>query len=902
MKRVLLLVSLFAASPLFAKGPQQSLDINDFHCGIDSYHSSLTIDPCFVQDALNVYFDKTAGVIKRGGYTTSFTTTTTSAFSGLWSFTDNSANIWMIARTSTTLMATTGIGQSLFNIKVATVSANDVVNCVTSLGTFYCVDPTQGVYNWNGTSTTYVSGSPKGSLIANFHGRVWVTGLAVPNGNFLYGSKYLDGTVWATGTNATDPVALQVNLSDNADVITTLFAGYNDILYVFRNYNTYGLVGFDLTNFQISQLNAEVGCIDQRGIQPIFGGLVFPSARGIEFFDGYTATKISDPIKTLVDPITLGSTFAQTSWVQQTQGDWEAGTLFNLNATVATPALVLSTASFTDTVSADFTQGTASSITIQTSNIILSTNAVEVNENSFESGFPTTNWYGNGNWYSQTGSSVMVNCTITVKDGSKMMGVGRGFSGWTFTADVVNALTATNYGTTSFTVNANACTQVQRTISVSASSLGMPVVIKFTGVTNVMTSSTFTANSRNVTFWSASDDSNGLGNELFIDLVEGTPKSSISSGTFTSRTFDTIITSNTSTWSANWTVNTSTPYVELQMSTASAGPWSKVTSSTGTTQATNRYLRYISSFTIVSTQTALSTLNDVTVSATASSGTLKSQIHNIGTINSWGNFTTVNTANGGDIAFSICSSTNSNMGVPVNCAAQTANSQISIATGTYVQYYATFTVTAATQTPTLNSTTINWYSGTRRPPMASMAYDNRYWLSVTTNTADSTNDATFILSKGPVWSLFSIHAGAFTIWKNQPYFADADASGKVYQLEQGLNDNGVAINAFVKSKDFAPGGLIVDKFWDSIYLIADNAGAYNIDSIYYVDRSTVAFSLGTMVQNETPGTLINRLNIPIDSTHQNFGKTISFRFSNSDIDAPFRFYGGAVLFRARVPL
>ncbi len=910
-------LALWLSAPLSAKGPEQYLDIKDFHCGIDSYHSSLTIGDCFVQDALNVYFDKVSGVQKRGGYTTAFSSAGYS-YSGLWSYTDSSANIWLIARSSNTIMATTGIGTSTFNVKVATISVNDSVNCVTAQGNFYCVDQTQGVYYWNGSVLKAVASSPHGSLIANFHGRVWVSGLAVPNGNFLYGSAYLDGTTWTTGVNATDPVALQVNLLDNADVVTTLFAGYNDVLYVLRNYGIYGLTGFDQTTFQISQLNTEVGCIDQRGIQPIFGGLVFPSARGIEFFDGYTATRISDPIKNLVDPITLGSSFSQTSWVQSSQADWEAGTITptgSLSTTISPGAIVLSTASgsFSDQANSDFSSGTLSNVTVANNSVYISTNnSGAINDPSFEATY-ATNYSGTMNFNTcdsvcGSGGQSGTQFAETLNDGNcgGTCGGSCSNSSPNMSAFSFVLLDASGVGISTNTLSVSpGCGWTLYTLA-DASSAGRRVKYKWFNTAAIGASQMTTKASYifpgTVSFYYRCPDQSGLSRWCDVDNVQG-GSSTITSGVFTSRVFDTGVSSSIlkSQMVSISTVSNTEPITTVLQTSSNGTTWVDATTSTGTPTTTNRYLRYISTFTIGPGDTALSTLNGVSLSYnfTQSSGAFKSQIHNVGAINSWGNFSASSILNNGTIAYSICSSTSSDMSGPKSCAVQPENSQISISTATYVQYYATFTVTSDTQAPTLNDTTVGWFLGTRKPPMASMVYDNRYWLSITTNTSDSTNDATFVLSKGPLWSLFDIKAGAFTLWKNQPYFADANATGRTYQLEQGLNDAGSAINAFIRTKDFAPGGLIDDKYWDSIFVIADNRGAYTIDTSYYVDRVSTPFTLGTILQNETPGTLISRLNLPIDSTHQNFSKTISFKFSNATVDAPFLIYGGSLRYHVR---
>lgn len=900
MRRWLSIAVLLACSSAWAKGTQQYLEIKDFHCGVDTYHSSLTLADCYVQDALNGYFDLDAPFVKRKGYVTTFSSSTY-AYLGQWSYTDASTNIWLIVRSSDSIMATTGVGTSSFNIKIATVSATNVVNEVSALGNAYFVDQTQGIYYWNGTSTTYVASSPLGSLITEYHGRVWVAGAAAPNGNLLYGSKYLDGTTWATGgTLTTDPVRIPIALADNSDNTTCLFSGFNDSLYVFQNTKVNSLIGFDSTNFKVNQIGKEVGCINQGSIQQYLGGLVFASARGFEFFDGYTATRISDSIKNRVDPVTLNASFNQNSWTNSAATDWTAGTFNptgNLSATISPPTLVLSTGTRTDTALADFSQATNSTnITFESTDIIISTNAAEITNNGFETGdftgWTSASW--GGPLASIPGSGG--DCSITPQAGSYLS-----YGGDNLTADVIDASNSSVFGTASVTWVSNSCTWVQRSVTGLSNYVRRMAKLRLTGASfGVLTSDPFILNGSTLTFYTASNCGGATCaiHAMAVDTVGGTPRSSLTTANLTSRVFDTGFASVAATYSAGWTVNEFTPYVELQHSAASGGPFLQVLTSTGSNATANRYLRYVSSFSVTGNNDALSSLNDVTIQVTASSGTWTSASHNISTATAFGNLSITQTLNGGNILYSVCTANNSSM-TGKACVPTNANSQISAATNIFAQVIATYTVTYATQTPTLSVATVNWYTGVRKPPMASMVYDNRYWISVATNTDATANDTTFVLSKGPIWTIFDIKAGAFTIWKNAPYFADAAATGRTYLLEQGYNDAGSAINAFVKTKDYAPGGIIADKFFDSLYLVADNLGSGAIYTNYFVDRSTAAFSLGNVAQNETAGTLITRVSIPLDSSHQLFGKTISVKIQQNDVDVPLKLYGGSLRWKAR---
>lgn len=934
MRRWLTLALLFASTCGWAAaGEGAYFDISDFHCGVDSYHSSLAINDCYVQDALNVYFDKDAPAVKRSGYTT-FVSSNGYAYTGLWSYTDGANNVWMVARSSDAIIATTGVGTSLFNVKIATVSSNNIVNSVNAFGNIYFVDQTQGVYYWNGSSTTFVSGSPRGSLIAQFHNRVWVSGLASPLGNYLYGSKYLDGATWTTGINANDPVLLQVALNDNFDVITALWAGYNDIMYVFKNYSVHGLYGFDQTDFQMRVLNGEVGCIDQRSIQFFLGGLVFASARGIESFDGYTATRISDPLKNKVDPITLNSSFNQNSWSQDSQTDFAAGTISPtgyLSTDVSAGSVVLSTQvafSTTNTTAGDWNAGTLVNLdsTTVSGSLVLQVSS-PTNQSQFTQAGSEATWVL---FPPSCGSQLTAAQSFTTSaNNQKLTSVELYIGKVGSPNNVTLRIKSDSAGTpgsdlATVTITASALTG---SFAWTTYTLSSPLTLSPSTKYWVQVDGDSGGSSSNYIFYGRSTTDLYAGGEGYrvscggccttgAQTFDWSFRANVSgvyasTGSYTSPTFDIGFDTNTFLW--NWgtftadsTLNSQTITYLTKVSSSPTGvfdPVSTVTSGSTIGSQTRRYAVYIASFSTSDTA-ATPQLNSITFGTSAmqkSSGTYTSQSHNISTATAFGNLSIGDSKTGsGNIVYNVCSSNNSSM-TGKSCVVTAANSSISVSTNIYVQVIASFTVANATDTAILQNFNIAWYTGSRKPPMASMVYDNRYWLSVTTNTADSFNDATLVLSAGPLWTVFDIQAGAFTIWKNAPYFGNSASTGYVYQLEQGQNDNGAAINAYIRTKDYSPGGLTMDKFFGKIHLVADNLGAYNIYTNYFIDRSTTSFSLGNAVQNETPGTMITKVQFPIDSTHMNYGKTISFKFQQNDVSAPWKFYGATLRYKPRRP-
>jgi hypothetical protein len=877
-----------------AGGAKKPFQIYDLSKGLDTYHDPSTLPEGFVQNSLNVLFDDKSPATKRAGYTIAWSTTSTFAFTNLWTYTDSTNTSWQIARSSTQITASNLAGSV---VKITTVAASNYVGETNAFGRAYFVDQTQGLYYWNGTSTTYVTSGPHGSIITQFHNRLWVTGAAVPNGNQLYGSAYYDGNTWTTGLNATDPVQYSIGLQDNFDNVTAEYV-YHDTLYIFKHYSIFALYGFDQTNFQISQLTQECGCIDGGSIQTYNGGLKFMSLRGVENFNGNACQRISDPVKDKVDPAIQIGGFAQQSWLQSTQTDWNAGTFTptsSLNSSAASPQLVLSTGATVDNTSTLFDQGTKTNLSSSGNVLTLSTNnSGSVNNPDFEAG-SLASW-------TSSGASVTTNQNgCTAAHGSYYAYFGAGTSLTVAIKDLNgNTLHSSNFSSPGSPLMT--CTAWNLGSVDSSGYLGKRIKVSFTdNVGNSLTTSDSYILGGNVifnyAFFTGRPSGPAVQTAVMIDQVLN-GSSTISSGNFVSRTIDTLYQSEKVLPTISWTSSSLTPTFVLQDSSDQTS-WTNITLSTGSSVSSRRYIRYLSTFTVSSTDDALSTLNSASFQWTASSGSFKSQIHNVGAISSWGNFSAQDTLSDGTIAFSICSSTNSNMGAPESCASQTANSQITISTGTYVQWFATFTVTAATQAPTLNSGTVQWFTGSNPVPMSSTVWDNRYWLSLTTTTTDSVNDSVLVLNSRGAWSVFDIHAGAFTQYKNSLYHADSLASGKIYLDNQGYGDNGNAINAFVRTRSDSLGGKASDDYLSVIYPAAANTGNCAMTVQYTMDKSTSTYSLGSPLLNEFGAFTAVRLPFPIDSSHMDFGQSIDFTIGTNDSSCAWNFYGLEGLYKER---
>lgn len=275
-------------------------------------------------------------------------------------------------------------------------------------------------------------------------------------------------------------------------------------------------------------------------------------------------------------------------------------------------------------------------------------------------------------------------------------------------------------------------------------------------------------------------------------------------------------------------------------------------------------------------------------------GTFKSPIHNMPLIAAWNGFSSMQTLNGGSIAFSVCSSTNSNLSAPVSCANQPNNSNVAVSTGTYVQWIATFTVTNSSQTPSLSNVSFNWYEGSASDKMYGTYFNNGIWFSMSLGTA-STNNRIFrydLLSN--LWTLYDIPANGFLTYSNNLYFADP-AAGKVYQFGNGVySDNGSSINSYWKSKAFFGTDPFSDKdLRMTSWYIAEDSGTILNMTYTLNESSTIAKTVN--LYDSRKNIIQNNSNMPLGSVATNF----NVQFGDTSTNPPWEVFGGAVYYVPR---
>lgn len=845
----------FLPAVLFAKGDYHYYPMVDFSGGLNSYDSSIQIANNEVKDAQDVYFDKRGVVQKRNGFTV-YGTTGTAAFNNSIAYTDASSNNWLI------VIATDGIHASnsngIFSVLIATVPAfqTSVVGAVNAFGKVYFVDSIQGLYSWDGTTTRYVAGSPKGSIITQFHNRLWVSGLPIPNQNHLYSSEYLNGENWlVSAASATQPVDLQVGLNDNFNAITGLYAGYNDTLYVLKQLSVNALYGFDQSDFQIRILTQDAGCVDGQSIQPFYGNLVWLSGRGVELFDGVTCTLISKKIKDRVIAAT-SSSFNSKFNLQDLPTDWAAAT----NNTAA----------------------------------YIDTNTISGNlQMTFPDLFTSFRDGGNGSkkvWTSYC-SSPFGSCiaSTAVASGGFTMTSSSSSDGQ---AIVSQAQVLGSVGTTFYLVISSITQAVQPSIDGHDNFLSL--VLSPAGTTNTDPRTISTSS----LWFQFKSTTTGM---FFLDeVVAGTLASptlvcgsGFASGSPCAGDVPMLTPIFMYVNGSNYSVSVGTlPYKAGSQPVGAVNPFMYIDFHADGITAGSKY----------TSNAVISAFGLAPVSASVSSyirPLATSQLITVGSaITSWGPVTISDTHTGGTLLYQFGSTTTASVGSISNFIS-VVNGQIpTVPTNPFAAFTASFTVTNASGSLALSSFMTNWNIGTRRSRAASVYFDDRYYLSIGTSTNDTYNTATLVLAKNDAgslaWTSWNLQAGTWVVYQNKLYHGNSISNGKVYLDNQGFNDDGAAINGYFITKDYGLDSTVQNDVGVSLYEQAEGLGAYTLSSSYFMDKDPTEYPLSDVTQNEQGNFLNIKLPFPYDSTHQNFGRLFSFKFYNDIIDQPMRVIGGVL--------
>jgi len=394
MKRLALL-ALLAVSPVHA----DEFIIKDLSGGMYSNPSANRIPDNAATTIENFYTDVEPVAIERNGFEKKDSTVLggTKPVTGLWEFVDNTGRQWIISYSSRTFYKNEIGGTPTAFGLTATVS--QIPDCAVNLGKIWCVNGTDAGWSFDGTSTSTVSGMPLGTLIEPWRNRLIISNIGSAQSTVRVSADG-DGTDWTLGSLATSPFAFQIGGANDGFSVTCLWKSYLDNFVIGRKKDLWYLSGFDQDDYQVRNVSAEIGCIQQGSMREFDGSLLFMSGRGMEEARGYTITHISEPVRNITDEI-VKNTASTRSNTQTSQSDFQAGTISTTLlaggdlSTVVTPGSVrpstnTPTGSFVDSTLARFNQGTITTL-INDGDLTLSTGAAIIRVGYVKAPDVTTN-------------------------------------------------------------------------------------------------------------------------------------------------------------------------------------------------------------------------------------------------------------------------------------------------------------------------------------------------------------------------------------------------------------------------------------------------------------------------------------------------------------------------------
>lgn len=884
IRKVFLTATLLFLTP-FSWGEKAGV-IGNFR-GLHNSEPSVLINDNEAQDLSNVDLSDTGKTIKKRSGTATYKSVgiSTHPVTGGYFFKDvDGDEILVAANDGIVYKSETSGAYASF---VTTDTSGAFYDFVDSQGVLWRANSANDeIWSYNGNTLTYYPSHPKGNQIEALPDRLVIAGTAA-NPNRLNFSGAADFTTFTTGALETDPFYEDIFLPGQ-DIMAIKAACGGVIAWTIDSMSFwYGTNQYD---GEIRQISQNIGTKQPSSIIEDLEVIYWQAQDGHFYgYDCNTITKLSGNLD--VSDFVSGS---PKSWTQTAQVDWEAGTSIYTTSAITAGDLQPSTWTETDSGASDFASGSTSNTTVIGDRVYLSTNNTNVENNSFESAFGAE-WTCSGSGAQNCGRVGSVS-TVSPYSGSFMLNI----SSTNFASDPAgitayildsnnNVLSTQSIGTPS------SWTQYSFTLS---SYVGRWLKIRFKwsyispSNEGIVTSSSFLCSGSPISFYAITlYEGTAFTNGGFIDLVEG-GRSTIYSGTFTGQALNTGF--STGAWlssGASWTTNNHAVSVQTQ-SGPDGSTWDSVVAWTTGTAPGSDWDKYIRDVVTLSTGgttngTALPYFESATFNARSSSSTFISQTKNIGiNATSFGNFSRTETLNGGTIGYFIRTATTEGGLASASWTALTPDSKITATIRPWIQIRSSFTITVATQDPTIHSFTVNWNEGTLTRHWGTTDKNHRLMWSVAEG-ADTYPSVSYIFDQRfQAWLKYSFPFYAPARSGDNIYYGSPSA-GTVSQYPSGTSDSGSAITAYWKSKDFIGNDPFIEKDFNSWSFIANTQTGSNLDVTYTVDTTSTTVEAESLTDPNS--VLFRRRNEHFPSG--TFGTFINFKFGNDDLDAPFELFG-----------
>lgn len=734
-------------------------------------------------------------------------------------------------------------------VRLATGTVSATWQCADSQGFAYCLTSSRDTAvktDGSVANTTYQTSIPLGTMLTFTPLQLVVAGVSA-NESTLYISGQNAFTNFTIGVLPSSPFTEPI-ASPGSRITHVAF--YFGKLFWWKD-QSFGYATFtNQFDWQLTIVSNQIGTLDNSdafwnssgfdaGTQ--FSGTAHANAEkspgGIFFrgqdnhfyvYDGYYLTRLS---RSITPSVTAANRRKANSWSQTTQADFQTGSNIptnNISETISPGDVIVSSFQAIEQSSTQWNSGIATNITVGVSSLTLTTNnSGNITNPDFESAF-AGNWTGSGNAGEQLTKKANASwpCgTLNPQTGSAFAesegASTNNFQGFFIISDATtNALLANS----TLTASLNDCVWHQVTLTPSTAYIGerFKIILQIkSGVSPGVSGFTTTSDSYilggPISFYYDTTSSGANEFVAFDNITLGS--STITSGSFTSQAYNTGFTSSTYQLQSSFSAFTSTPSFILQTSTSSLGVWSNLLTSTGTNGIGNQFARYISSFTVGSGDNAFSFISTETI-VSRSTGTYFSAVKNAPNLTTWGTFNATDLYPGvSSITYYSRASTNSFsvLSTTPSWVSQIKNANVSPSTGTFFQLRGDFYLFAATEAPTLNDFSFNWFEGTAADKAYISYFNDAIWFSVSASTSASTNNRIFYWDiLNGAWLVYDIAANGFQIENNALYFGDP-VQGRVFKFGGVTTDNAVAINSYWRSKSF----LGADPFVQNEFVQAD---------------------------------------------------------------------------------
>lgn len=912
MKRFLLFIAL--ALPAYA----DQVAVNNFAGGLNNNNNPSTIEPNTAQDLLNV--DITPGglsVKKRDGYGVYKALGTGQAMHGGFSGYDSAGNTVQIWGSSTSVYGIVADGTP--TQLVSSMTLNSTIDCANSQSNFYCTSSSRNfLLRTDGTTKSWFT-TVLGTMVESTPDRIVVAGVS-GSPNTLYVSQSNTFTNFTTGVGDTD--AFTEVIASQGSKLTHIRWGCAKLLW--WKDQSFGYLDFDNQyTAQVKTVSNTIGTFDNTSAVDPGGNVWFRGQDGHTWrYDCSALVKESVDITPNVQ--TSGNRTANL-WTQTTQSDFASGAVsFNgpsvaLSTAITAGSVIPSSFSFVDTDSTTFSLGSFNnSIDTTTVTTSISLNKYVVSPFTSLSGWTTTSGAFTtaggtlettsaagikrtvepnpvGDWIFQYEINMDGACNLNLSEfyvgvldssgqghGVKVSnGAGnyrflvQRYSGWSEPGGGSASIQTSNVDKT--------CDSSWHTVQITHEKLTGGTSLYFDGAFQIVLSSAGPTSYSTIKLYAATLLGSGVRN-LYLTAREGNFTSRVGDTAFAFPVYGTLNVSSGSVGSYAFAVRASSNSANAFTSD------SVITNGAAITNGYNkRYLVYSASMTHTNGTTVTTTPSITEVSFVASStGTYYSAVRNAPSLTAWSTFGAGVTLNDGTETFYMRSSTSAFtvLSSTPSWTAQTNGGLITIATGTYFQIRDDFILTVGTQTPILNDFTVNWYEGNATDQAYIHYFDNAIWQSVVFGAGQSTNN--YIFKKDLIndaWTLYNFGANGMLFQSNVLYFGDT-AAGNIFNYGSTTSDNGTAINAYWKSKEFSGADPYLQTQLTNIDTIVKKDQGSTLTATYTVETST-ATSYSISLSSTTQTIINNRKSLPSGK----MGYTFSMKYGDQSASSDWELLG-----------